>query len=247
MARVYLAHDARHDRQVAIKVLRDELAASIGAERFLAEIKTTAKLNHPHILPLHDSGEADGYLYYVMPLVEGETLRDRLTREHQMSVDDAIAIARRSPTPSRTRTPTAWSIATSSRRTSFSPADTRSSATSASRRPCRTARRESPASAWRSARRPYMSPEQAAGEDVDGRADQYALASVLYEMLAGEPPFTGPTFESILVQRFTQAPPEGRARKRAGVPTEHRSRHRHRDGARAGGPVCDHVEVRRGP
>ena len=86
MATVYLAHDLRHDRSVAVKVLRPELAAVIGAERFLAEIKTTAALQHPHILPLFDSGQADGFLFYVMPLIEGESLRDRLTREHQLAV-----------------------------------------------------------------------------------------------------------------------------------------------------------------
>src|SRR5450755_4004517 len=89
MATVYLAHDIKHDRNVAVKVLRPELAAVIGAERFLAEIKTTANLQHPHILPLFDSGEADSYLFYVMPLIEGESLRDRLKREHQLPVDDA--------------------------------------------------------------------------------------------------------------------------------------------------------------
>ena len=93
MATVYLAHDLRHDRRVALKVLRPELAAVIGAERFLAEIKLTANLQHPHILPLFDSGEADGYLFYVMPYVEGETLRDRLDREKQLPVADAIRIA----------------------------------------------------------------------------------------------------------------------------------------------------------
>src|SRR5436189_4621646 len=92
MATVYLAQDVRHDRRVALKVLRPELAAVIGAERFLAEIKLTANLQHPHILPLFDSGEADGYLFYVMPFVEGETLRDRLNREKQLPVSDAVRI-----------------------------------------------------------------------------------------------------------------------------------------------------------
>ena len=93
MATVYLAQDLRHDRKVAIKVLRPELAAVIGAERFLSEIKTTANLQHPHILPLHDSGNVDGTVWYVMPSVEGESLRDRLTRETQLPVDDALQIA----------------------------------------------------------------------------------------------------------------------------------------------------------
>ncbi len=93
MATVYLAQDIKHDRRVAIKVLRPELAAVIGAERFLSEIKTTANLQHPHILPLFDSGEADGFLFYVMPFVEGETVRDRMNREKQLPVADAVRIA----------------------------------------------------------------------------------------------------------------------------------------------------------
>src|SRR5690242_21669381 len=93
MATVYLAHDVRHERKVALKVLRPELAAVIGGERFLAEIKTTANLQHPHILSLFDSGEAEGVVYYVMPYVEGESLRDRLTREHQLPVEEAVRIA----------------------------------------------------------------------------------------------------------------------------------------------------------
>jgi serine/threonine-protein kinase len=93
MATVYLAHDLKHDRKVAVKVLRPELAAVIGAERFLAEIKTTASLQHPHILPLHDSGEADGFLFYVMPFIEGESLRDRLNHEKQLPLDMAVRIA----------------------------------------------------------------------------------------------------------------------------------------------------------
>src|SRR5689334_14276062 len=93
-ATVYLARDLKHDRRVAVKVLHPDLAAALGAERFLAEIKTTANLQHPHILPLHDSGAADGFLYYVMPYVEGETLRARLERERQVPIADAVRIAR---------------------------------------------------------------------------------------------------------------------------------------------------------
>jgi len=94
MATVYLAEDLKHDRKVAIEVLKPELAAVLGAERFIQEIKTTAQLQHPHILPLHDSGTADGFLFYVMPYIEGETLRDKLTRETQFGVDEAVRIAR---------------------------------------------------------------------------------------------------------------------------------------------------------
>ncbi len=93
MATVYLADDIKHERKVALKVLKPELAAVVGAERFLAEIKTTANLTHPHILPLFDSGEADGFVFYVMPYVEGESLRDKLNRDHQLPVDDAVRIA----------------------------------------------------------------------------------------------------------------------------------------------------------
>src|SRR5918994_1064491 len=93
MATVYLAEDLKHDRKVAIKVLKPELAAVLGAERFVVEIKTTASLQHPHILPLFDSGIADGFLYYVMPFIEGETLRDKLERERQLPIADAIRIA----------------------------------------------------------------------------------------------------------------------------------------------------------
>ncbi len=94
MATVYLADDLKHERKVALKVLKPELAAVVGAERFLAEIKTTASLQHPNILPLHDSGEADSFLFYVMPYVEGDTLKDRLQREHQLPVDEAVRLAK---------------------------------------------------------------------------------------------------------------------------------------------------------
>src|SRR6184192_2362421 len=94
MATVYLAHDIRHDRKVALKVLHPDLAAALGAQRFLSEIRTTANLQHPHIVPLHDSGETGGFLFYVMPFVEGESLRDRLNREPQLPVEEAVRIAR---------------------------------------------------------------------------------------------------------------------------------------------------------
>ena len=95
MATVYLAEDIKHNRKVALKVLKPELAAVVGAERFLAEIKTTAKVQHPYILPLHDSGESDGFLFYIMPFVEGESLRERIDREKQLGVDDAVAISQK--------------------------------------------------------------------------------------------------------------------------------------------------------
>ena len=104
MATVYLAHDLKHDRDVAIKVLHPDLGAALGGERFLSEIRTTARLQHPHILPLLDSGDADGLLYYVMPLVTGETLRARLEREKQLPIDDVMLVARKWPMHWATRT-----------------------------------------------------------------------------------------------------------------------------------------------
>ena len=178
MATVYLADDLKHERKVALKVLKPELAAVVGAERFLAEIKTTANLQHPHILPLFDSGEADSFLFYVMPYVEGETLRERLDRDKQLPVDEAVRIATAVAAALQQRTTAASSIATSSPPTSC----------------CRTASRSSPTSASRSrwgrggsrltetglcVGTPfYMSPEQATGDQQVGPAsDTYSLAA----------------------------------------------------------------------
>ena len=122
MATVYLAHDLKHDRDVAIKVLKPELAAVVGADRFLAEIKTTANLQHPHILSLFDSGTVDGTVFYVMPFVDGESLRDRLAREKQLPVEDALRIGREVADALQYATCTAWSIAISNRKTCSSPA-----------------------------------------------------------------------------------------------------------------------------
>ena len=209
MATVYLAHDIKHDRKVALKVLRSELAAVLGAERFLAEIKTTANLQHPHILPLHDSGEVNGTVFYVMPFVEGETLRDRLDKEKQLPVNEAVRItteiaaaldyAHRHDIIHRDIKPenillhdgsalvADFGIALAAVR---SEGDTRLTETGMSLGTPH-----------------YMSPEQAMGErDIDARADIYALGSVLYEMLSGEPPFTGPTVQSIVAKVMTASP-----------------------------------------
>ncbi len=209
MATVYLAGDLRHHRQVAIKVLRPELAAVIGAERFLAEIRTTANLQHPHILPLHDSGEIDGTVFYVMPYVEGETLRDRITRERQLPIDDAIQItvevanaldyAHRHGVIHRDIKPenillhdgqalvADFGIALAASRTD---GGTRLTETGMSL--------GTPT---------YMSPEQAMGErTIDARADVYALGCVLYEMLTGEPPFTGASAQAIIARVMTEQP-----------------------------------------
>src|SRR6058998_2910352 len=201
MATVYLAHDLRHDRPVALKVLLPELAASLGPDRFQREIKLAARLQHPHILTVHDSGETAGQLWFTMPFVEGESLRDRLRRERQLAVEDAVRITREAAqalqyahehgvvhrdikpenlllTQDGNTLVADFGIARALggddglTQTGFAIG--------------------TPAS---------MSPEQAAGDKtLDARTDVYSLASVLYEMLAGEPPFTGPTAQSIVVK-----------------------------------------------
>jgi serine/threonine-protein kinase len=203
MATVYLAHDIRHDRKVALKVLRPELAAVLGAQRFLAEIKTTANLQHPHIVPLHDSGEIDGTVFYVMPFVEGESVRDRLARENQLPVGDAVRIARevaaaldyahrrgvihRDIKPENILLHEGRALVAD-----FGIALAASRADGIGRLTETGISLGTPH---------YMSPEQALGErNLDGRTDVYALGCVLYEMLAGEPPFTGPTSQAVLAR-----------------------------------------------
>ncbi len=209
MATVYLAHDVKHDRKVALKVMRPELSAILGGERFLREIKITAKLNHPHILPLLDSGEAGGFLFYVMPYVEGESLRDRLNREKQLPIPDALKIAgemadalsfahdhnviHRDIKPENVLLEAKHAVVADFgvARAIEEAGETRLTETGISI--------GTPA---------YLSPEQASGErELDGRSDIYALGCVLYEMLAGQPPFTGPTAESIVHQHLTAEPP----------------------------------------
>ncbi len=209
MATVYLAEDLRHHRKVAIKVLRPEWAEALGAERFVREIETTANLRHPHILPLYDSGEAGGALFYVMPLVEGESLRERLERERQLPLDDALQIARevadalsyahsrgvvhRDIKPENILLEGGHAVIAD-----FGIA-TAIAAAGGKRLTGTGLVLGSPA---------YMSPEQAAGaEHLDGRSDLYALGCVLYESLAGQPPFTGPTIESVIHQHMTAVPP----------------------------------------
>ncbi|HKI95121.1 MAG TPA: protein kinase [Gemmatimonadales bacterium] len=209
MATVYLATDLKHDRQVALKVLRPELAAVIGAERFLAEIKTTAGLQHPHILPLHDSGEADGLVFYVMPFVEGESLRDRLTHERQLPVEDAIRIAcevadaldyahrhgviHRDIKPENILLHDGRALVAD-----FGIALAVSRSEGGSRLTETGMSLGTPH---------YMSPEQAMGErEITARTDIYALGCVLYEMLTGEPPFVGPTAQAIVARVLTEEP-----------------------------------------
>jgi len=208
MATVYLARDFKHERNVAIKVLRPELAVALGAERFLREVKITAGLNHPHILPLLDSGEADGMLFYVMPFVEGESLRDRLVREKQLSFDDALRITYE----------VADALGHAHRHNiihrDIKPENILISAGHAVVSDFGIARAVSEAGGQRltetglSLGTPsYMSPEQATGgPTIDARSDIYSLASVLYEMLAGEPPYSGPTSQSIIAKLMTEQP-----------------------------------------
>src|SRR6185437_12914272 len=198
MATVYLAQDIRHTRQVAVKVLRPELAAVIGAERFLGEIKLTANLQHPHILPLFDSGEADSFLFYVMPFVEGETLRRRLDREKQLPVPDALRIA----------TEVASALDYAHRHgvvhRDIKPENILLHDGQAMVADFGIALAASKAGGDRmtetgmSLGTPhYMSPEQAMGErEITGRSDVYALGVVTYEMLTGDPPFTGSTAQA---------------------------------------------------
>src|ERR1043166_8739721 len=219
MAVVFLARDLKHHRPVALKVLRAELPASIGVERFLREIQTAAGLNHPHILPLHDSGEAAGCLYYVMPYVEGESLRDRLSREKRLPLEEALLIGR--------EVADALSYAHSQGivHRDIKPENILLSAGHAVVSDFGIARAMEAAGAERltgtglaRGTPAYMSPEQATGESrLDARSDIYSLGCVLYEALSGEPPFAGPTVHAVLAKRLTEAAP-GVRRLRAEVP-----------------------------
>ncbi|NNG15319.1 MAG: serine/threonine protein kinase, partial [Gemmatimonadales bacterium] len=208
MATVYLAHDVKHDRDVALKVLRPELAAVIGAERFLAEIKTTANLQHPHILPLFDSGEADSFLFYVMPYIEGEPLRDRLDRETQLPVDDAVRIA------SEVASALDYAHRHDVIHRDIKPENILLHDNQALVADFGIALAASKAGGSRmtetgmSLGTPhYMSPEQAMGDrELDARSDVYALGCVLYEMLVGEPPFTGPSAQAVVAKVMTEEP-----------------------------------------
>jgi len=208
MATVYLARDVKHDREVALKLLRPELAAVLGAERFLQEIRISAKLDHPHILTLIDSGESEGFVWYVLPYVRGESLREKLTREKQLSVEAAVRIA--------TQVASALDYAH------------RHGVIHRDIKPENILLHEGEAVvadfgialAVREAGGPrltetglslgtpqYMSPEQATGgRELDGRSDMYSLAAVFYEMLAGEPPHTGPTVRAVIAKLLTERP-----------------------------------------
>jgi len=211
MAVVFLAHDLRHDRPVALKVLKPEISAEVGAERFLREIKLAARLTHPHILPVYDSGEAEGLLFYVMPNMEGQSLRERLDRERQLPLELALRVAR-----------DVASALDYAHRQHVLHRDVKpenilfnegnvmladfgiGKALSGGKSITQTGMFVGTPS--------YISPEQAAGEtSLDGRTDLYSLGCVLYEMLAGEPPFTGATAQIIISKRFASPIPKVRA------------------------------------
>jgi serine/threonine protein kinase/Tfp pilus assembly protein PilF len=205
MATVFLAQDKKHDRVVALKVLHPELAASLGVERFLREIKLVARLNHPHILPLFDSDAADGFLYYVMPYVEGESLRERLDRQQLLPIDESIRHARaiasaldyahRQNIVHRDIKPENVMLYEGEAMVmDFGIAKAVSAAGN-----------ETLTQTGMMVGTPaYVSPEQAAGEQLDARSDQYSLACVLYEMLSGERPFSGATAQAVMAKRFTE-------------------------------------------
>jgi len=209
MALVYLAEDLKHHRQVALKILRPELAAALGAERFLREIQIAARLTHPNILPLLDSGDADGTLFYVMPFVEGESLRARLVREGQLPVDEAVKLA------ARIAGALAHAHSLGIVHRDIKPENILVSGGEPVVSDFGIAKAVSEAgqtklteSGFAVGTAPYMSPEQASGQaQVDGRSDLYALGCVLYEMLAGAPPFTGPTLHAITARKLTEPVP----------------------------------------
>jgi len=214
MATVFLARDLRHDRPVALKVLHPELAATLGPERFLREIHLAARLQHPHVLSVYDSGDAGGQLWFTMPYVEGETLRQRLRREGQLPIDDALRIARetadaldyahqqgivhRDIKPENILLTARHALVAD-----FGIARALGSAVSDG-----SSREQRLTETGMSIGTPaYMSPEQASADrEVGPRSDIYSLGCVLYEMLAGEPPFTGPNAQAILLRKFTENP-----------------------------------------
>jgi len=208
MATVYLAHDVRHDRKVALKLLRPELAAVLGAERFLNEIRITAKLDHPHILTLIDSGAVDGLLYYVLPYVRGESLRDKLEREKQLSVDEALEIARQVASAldyAHRQGVVHRDIKPENILIHEGEAIVADFGIALAMREAGGARLTETGLSLGTPQ--YMSPEQATGDrQIDKRSDIYSLAAVLYEMLAGEPPVTGPTVQAVIAKLLTERP-----------------------------------------
>src|SRR5881409_407674 len=218
MATVYLADDLKHRRKVAVKVLRPELASAIGPERFLREIEIVAKLNHPHILALYDSGEADGFLFYVIPYVKGESLRQRLHREKLLPIEEAIGVTRHAASAldhahahgviHRDIKPE--NILLHEGEAMVADFGIALAVTGGGQR-------LTDRGVWVGTPE-YMSPEQALGDRaLDARSDVYSLGCVLYELLAGEPPYTGPTAQAVMAKRLTDPVP-GVRRLRATVP-----------------------------
>ena len=213
MATVYLAEDLRHDRRVALKVLHPELSSSLGPDRFLREIKLAARLNHPHIVPLYDSGEAAGFLFYVMPVVEGESLRDRLLRDGRIPLDEALQLVR------GIASALDYAHRNSIVHRDIKPENVMLQEGEAMVMDFGIAKAVSVAGGENLTQTgmmvgtpAYVSPEQAAGDTVvDGRSDQYSLGCVLYEMLSGRKPFTGATAQAVLSKRFTDPVPSIRS------------------------------------
>jgi len=209
MATVFLAHDLRHDRPVALKVLRPDLAQVLGAERFLREIRLSGRLQHPHIVVVHDSGDADGQLWFTMPYIEGETLRSRLQREKQLPIDEALRITREVADALQ------YAHQHGVIHRDIKPENillSGSHALVADFGIARALRNESDEqlteSGFSVGTPQYMSPEQAAAQkDIDPRTDVYSLGCVLYEMLAGEPPYTGPNPQAVLAKRLSEPVP----------------------------------------
>ena len=211
MATVYLAEDLKHHRQVAIKVLRPELTASLGTDRFLREIELAAKLQHPHIVPVYDSGSADGSLYYVMPFVEGESLRDLLQREKRLPIERAAEIVR------ETASGLAYAHKQGIVHRDIKPENIMLSGGHAVVADFGIARAIDASRAENAGLTgtgmaigtpAYMSPEQATADAVDARTDQYALACVFYEMVSGVQPFTAPTMQALLTKVLTGVRPK---------------------------------------
>ncbi len=208
MAFVYLAHDEKHGREVAVKVLKPELSATIGAERFLREIRVAAQLQHPNILALYDSGEADGFLYYVMPFIQGESVRDRLDHEKQLPIEDALRLTRESAEalgyahqhgvvhrdikPENILVQGGHALVAD-----FGIAKAVESATA----------QKLTETGMAVGTPHYMSPEQSLGGELDGRSDQYSLGCVLYELLIGQPPFDGPNAMAVIARHSLEQVP----------------------------------------
>jgi serine/threonine protein kinase len=212
MAMVYLSRDRKHERQVALKVMRPELSAILGGERFLREIRIAAKLNHPHILALHDSGEADGFLYYVMPYVEGESLRSKIDREKQLSIDEAVTLTRQVASAldyahqqgviHRDIKPENILLHRGEAVVADFGIALAITAAGGDRLTETGLSLGTPA---------YMSPEQATGAgELDARADVYSLGAVLYEMVTGEPPQTGATVQAVIARLLSERPAKPR-------------------------------------